>query len=138
MAKPRRAYEAAAQRDGTRAARRTRRREFEPRRKRFANDGVLKTPSWANDGVLNSPSCANDGAFHTTGTLMPRRWHTTGYQSPRRSPTTACYSPSCCRCAVPFAVTHATFIRRRPGQFNAETSLRKSRPLRAVRGDACV
>ena len=63
MAKPRRAYEAAAQRDGTRAARRTRRREFEPRRKRFANDGVLKTPSWANDGVLNSPSCANDGAL---------------------------------------------------------------------------
>ena len=65
MAKPRRAYEAAAQRDGTRAARRTRRREFEPRRKRFANDGVLKTPSWANDGVLNSPSCANDGALNS-------------------------------------------------------------------------
>ena len=71
MAKPRRAYEAAAQRDGTRAARRTRRREFEPRRKRFANDGVLKTPSWANDGVLNSPSCANDGALKSPSCKSP-------------------------------------------------------------------
>ena len=74
MAKPRRAYEAAAQRDGTRAARRTRRREFEPRRKRFANDGVLNS----HDGALKSPSLVSKSP-------------SLGYQSPRRSPTTAFY-----------------------------------------------